>query len=135
MHALLHEQRGPADVQLDQERNQPGDRWACTELNHGTVEYVVPTEYMVRPPQPVFYCFFIDMSHAAVSSGMLTTVCRMFLESLGHIPNGDNRMKVAIIVFGIALYISSMRFGLVDLMMVVVPDIRDVFVRENSADC
>lgn len=59
----------PQMFDWDQERNQPGDRWARAELNHGVVEYVAPTEYMVRPPQPVFYCFLIDVSHAAVSSG------------------------------------------------------------------
>ena len=27
----------------DQVRNQPGDRWARAELNHGVVEFVAPT--------------------------------------------------------------------------------------------
>lgn len=55
----------------DQERNQPGDRWSRAELNYGVVEYVAPTEYMVRPPQPAFYCFLIDVSNAAISTGAL----------------------------------------------------------------
>jgi len=53
----------------DQARNQPGDRWSRAELNHGVVEFVAPTEYMVRPPQPAVYVFLIDVSHAAVQSG------------------------------------------------------------------
>ena len=53
----------------DQVRNQPGDRWAREELNHSAVEFVAPTEYMVRPPQPAVYVFLIDVSHAAVQSG------------------------------------------------------------------
>jgi hypothetical protein len=53
----------------DQVRNQPGDRWARAELNHSVIEFVAPTEYMVRPPQPAVYVFLIDVSHAAVSSG------------------------------------------------------------------
>lgn len=59
----------PQMFDWDQERNAPGDRWARAELNHAVVEFVAPTEYMVRPPQPMFYCFLIDVSHAAVSTG------------------------------------------------------------------
>lgn len=53
----------------DQVRNQPGDRWARDELNHSAVEFVAPTEYMVRPPQPAVYVFLVDVSHTAVQSG------------------------------------------------------------------
>jgi protein transport protein SEC24 len=53
----------------DQIRNQPGDRWARDELNHSVVEFVAPTEYMVRPPQPAVYVILIDVSHTAVQSG------------------------------------------------------------------
>jgi protein transport protein SEC24 len=53
----------------DQTRNQPGDRWARAELTHAVVEYVAPTEYMVRAPQPAVYIFLIDVSHSAIQSG------------------------------------------------------------------
>ena len=53
----------------DQVRNQPGDRWARAELNQSCIEFVAPTEYMVRPPQPAVYVFLIDVSHTAVQSG------------------------------------------------------------------
>lgn len=98
----------PQMFDWDQERNQPGDRWARAELNHAVVEYVAPTEYMVRPPQPMFYCFLIDVSHAAVSSGMVATACRTLLESLDRLPNEDNRTKVAIIAYDVSLYFFSM---------------------------
>ncbi|THU90005.1 hypothetical protein K435DRAFT_864705 [Dendrothele bispora CBS 962.96] len=35
----------------DQAHNQPGDRWSHAELNHGVVEFVTPTEYVIQPPQ------------------------------------------------------------------------------------
>jgi protein transport protein SEC24 len=53
----------------DQTRNQPGDRWSRAELTHSVVEFVAPTEYMVRPPQPAVYIFLIDVSHNAIQSG------------------------------------------------------------------
>ena len=31
----------------DQEKNQPADRWARSELNYAAVDFVAPTEYMV----------------------------------------------------------------------------------------
>jgi protein transport protein SEC24 len=55
----------------DAARNAPGDRWARPELSSTVVEFVAPTEYMVRPPQPAVYIFLIDVSHAAVQSGKL----------------------------------------------------------------
>jgi protein transport protein SEC24 len=53
----------------DSVRNAPGDRWARAELNHSVIEFVAPTEYMVRPPQPPVYVFLIDVSHTAMQSG------------------------------------------------------------------
>jgi len=58
----------------DQQRNQPGDRWARAELNYSVVEFVAPTEYMVRAPQPAVYVFLIDVSHAAIQSGLCALV-------------------------------------------------------------
>ncbi|MBA0567461.1 hypothetical protein Golob_012196 [Gossypium lobatum] len=41
------------------------------ELLKGSVEFVAPTEYMVRPPMPPLYFFLIDVSISAVRSGMI----------------------------------------------------------------
>jgi len=38
-------------------------------MTHAVVEFVAPTEYMVRPPQPAVYIFLIDVSHSAIQSG------------------------------------------------------------------
>ena len=92
----------------DQVRNQPGDRWARAELNHSVVEFVAPTEYMIRPPQAAVYVFLIDVSHAAIQSGMVATATRTILENLDRIPNEENRTKVAIIAFDVSLYFFSM---------------------------
>ncbi|KAI0642739.1 protein transporter SEC24 [Trametes meyenii] len=112
----------------DQVRNQPGDRWARAELNHGVVEFVAPTEYMVRPPQPAVYVFLIDVSHNAIQSGMVATATRTILENLDRIPNEDNRTKVAFIAFDTSLHFFSLPAGSVDSSMLVVSDIDDVFL-------
>ncbi|TFY77941.1 hypothetical protein EWM64_g6073 [Hericium alpestre] len=112
----------------DQARNQPGDRWGRAELNHSVVEFVAPTEYMVRPPQPAVYIFLVDVSHSAVQSGMVATAARTILENLDRIPNEDQRTKVAIIGFDTSLYFFSMPPGTTDSTMMVVSDIDDVFL-------
>lgn len=116
----------------DQEHSQPADRWQRAELNHAVVEYVAPTEYMVRPPQPVFYVFLVDVSHAAVSSGMVATACRALLESLDRIPDEDHRTKISIIAFDTALHFFSMPPGSTEATMMVVSDIDDVFLPKPS---
>ncbi|KZT71854.1 hypothetical protein DAEQUDRAFT_763356 [Daedalea quercina L-15889] len=112
----------------DQVRNQPGDRWARAELNHSVVEFVAPTEYMIRPPQAAVYVFLIDVSHAAIQSGMVATATRTILENLDRIPNEENRTKVAIIAFDVSLYFFSLPPGSTDSSMLVVSDIDDVFL-------
>ncbi|KZT34780.1 hypothetical protein SISSUDRAFT_1065043 [Sistotremastrum suecicum HHB10207 ss-3] len=112
----------------DQTRNVAADRWARAELNHAVVEYVAPTEYMVRPPQPPYYTFLIDVSQAAVQSGMVATATRTILESLDRIPNADDRTKVAIIGFDTALYFFSIAPGAAESTMLVVSDVDDVFL-------
>ncbi|KAG2343076.1 protein transporter SEC24 [Suillus weaverae] len=112
----------------DQIRNQPGDRWARDELNHSVVEFVAPTEYMVRPPQPAVYVILIDVSHTAVQSGMVATATRTILENLDRIPNEDERTKVAIIAYDTSLYFFSMPPGTTESTMLVVSDVDDVFL-------
>ncbi|RUS25636.1 hypothetical protein BC938DRAFT_471860, partial [Jimgerdemannia flammicorona] len=59
----------PSSFDYDVQTQQPVDRWKRAELNHACVEFVAPTEYMVRPPQPPVYLFVIDVSYPAITSG------------------------------------------------------------------
>lgn len=104
----------------DQARNQPGDRWARAELNHGVVEFVAPTEYMVRPPQPAVYIFLIDVSHNAIQSGMVATATRTILENLDRIPNEDSRTKVGFIAFDVSLHFFSLPVSPISELVVLV---------------
>ncbi|KIK56698.1 hypothetical protein GYMLUDRAFT_46999 [Collybiopsis luxurians FD-317 M1] len=118
----------PQMFDWDQTRNQPGDRWSRPELSHGVVEFVAPTEYMVRPPQPAVYVFLIDVSHTAVQSGMVATATRTILENLDRIPDEDERTKIAVICFDVSLYFFSLPPGQTDPTMLVVSDVEDVFL-------
>ena len=115
----------------DQTRNQPGDRWARAELTHAVIEFVAPTEYMVRAPQPAVYIFLIDVSHSAIQSGthlnfehfsmaylkkgMVATATRTILENLDRLPNEDQRTKVAVIAYDTSVYFFSMSVSSFDV--------------------
>ncbi|KAG8763733.1 COPII subunit [Ceratobasidium sp. 423] len=118
----------PQMFDWDQANNQPADRWARYELNHSVVEFVAPSEYMVRPPAPPIYTFLIDVSHNAVQSGMVATAARAILESLDRIPNADGRTKVAIVGFDSSLHFFSVVPESTDITQLVVSDLEDVFL-------
>jgi protein transport protein SEC24 len=65
----------------DQERNVAADRWQRAELNHAVVEYVAPSEYLVRPPQPPVYAVLLDISHSAVQSGRHSRITSRWMPS------------------------------------------------------
>ncbi|GAA5907840.1 uncharacterized protein JCM6883_001909 [Sporobolomyces salmoneus] len=112
----------------DQDKNQPADRYARHELNSSVVEFVAPTEYMVRAPQPPIYIFVIDVSYSAVSTGMVATAARTLLESLDRLPNDDSRTKIAIIGVDSCLHFFTLAAGAPDPTMLVVGDLDDVFL-------
>jgi protein transport protein SEC24 len=112
----------------DQREGKPADRWARKELNHSVVEFIAPTEYMVRPPQPPVYAFIIDVSQPAVQSGMVATAARTILESLDLLPNADKRTKVAFIAVSTSLHFFSLPAGATEGSMMVVSDLSDVFL-------
>lgn len=112
----------------DQREGKPADRWSRKELNHAVVEFIAPTEYMVRPPQPPVYAFLIDVSAAAVQSGMVATAARTILESLDSLPNADKRTKVAFIAVSTSLHFFSLPAGATEPSMMIVSDLTDVFL-------
>lgn len=143
----------PQMFDWDQEKNQPADRWKRAELNESVVEFIAPTEYMVRahrlalaagdslltprfpppllqvrPPQPPCYVFLIDVSEAAVKTGMVATAARTILESLDRLPNADGRTKVALIAVDASLHFFCLPPGSTDPTMLVVSDLDDVFL-------
>uniref|UniRef100_A0A674AM40 SEC24 homolog A, COPII coat complex component n=1 Tax=Salmo trutta TaxID=8032 RepID=A0A674AM40_SALTR len=46
------------------------------EVQNATIEFIAPSEYMLRPPQPAVYLFVLDVSHNAVETGYLDVVCQ-----------------------------------------------------------
>ncbi|GMM33254.1 COPII subunit [Saccharomycopsis crataegensis] len=80
------------------------NRFERSELNYGVVDFVAPSEYMVRPPQPLVYVFVLEVTKQAVASGLLATAARTILESLDRIPNKDGRTRIAIMAVDSSLH-------------------------------
>ncbi|RMD41305.1 hypothetical protein DV735_g3837, partial [Chaetothyriales sp. CBS 134920] len=107
------------------------DRWQRPDLNYGVVEFVAPQEYMVRPPQPLVYLFLIDVSYAAVTSGLLATTARCIRESLDRIPNTDRRTRLGFIAVDSSLHFFNIPRDdseNIDTSMLVVSDLDEPFL-------
>ncbi|ORY46471.1 hypothetical protein BCR33DRAFT_753525 [Rhizoclosmatium globosum] len=124
----------PGFFDWDTDARQQVDRMKRAELTHSVVEYIAPQEYMVRPPQPVVMLFVIDVSFAAVQSGMVDIVCKTILEHLDSIPNSDGRTKVAFIAVDSSLHFFNLNVSFSDDSLLfpnhnlVVSDIEDAFL-------
>ncbi|XP_036872100.2 protein transport protein Sec24A isoform X2 [Manis javanica] len=97
------------------------------EVQNATIEFMAPSEYMLRPPQPPVYLFVFDVSHNAVETGYLSSVCQSLLDNLDLLP-GNTRTKIGFITFDSTIQFYSLQEGLSQPQMLIVSDIEDVFI-------
>jgi protein transport protein SEC24 len=103
------------------------DRLQRPELSKGVVEFVAPTEYMVRPPQEPSYFFVLDVSATAVRSGMLHSAASAIRQSLDDLP-GRGRTKVGFITYDNSVHYYNLAPDLSSPQMMVVSDLKELFV-------
>ncbi|KAL2993853.1 hypothetical protein AAZX31_10G135300 [Glycine max] len=97
------------------------------ELTKGTVEYVAPIDYMVRPPMPPVYFFLIDVSITAFRSGMIEVVAQTIRSCLDELP-GFPRTQIGFATFDSTIHFYNMKSSLAQPQMLVVSDLDDIFV-------
>ncbi|XP_067899807.1 protein transport protein Sec24A isoform X2 [Heterodontus francisci] len=97
------------------------------EVQSATIEFIAPSEYMLRPPQPAVYLYILDVSHNAVESGYINIVCQSLLDNLDTLP-GDSRTRIGFITFDSTIHFYSLQEGLSQPQMMVVSDIEDIFI-------
>ena len=116
----------PYFCHLDEEGRRR-DRDSRPELSQGVVEFVAPSEYMVRPPQPPSYFFVIDVSVASVRSGVLRSVANAISASLDSLP-GNPRTQVGFLTYDEGVHYYCLKSGLSSPQMLVVADLVELFV-------
>lgn len=97
------------------------------EVQNATIEFIAPSEYMLRPPQPAVYLFVLDVSHNAVETGYLNVFCQSLLDNISALP-GDSRTKIGFITFDSTIHFYNLQEGLSQPQMLIVSDIEDVFL-------
>ncbi|KAK6141575.1 hypothetical protein DH2020_024676 [Rehmannia glutinosa] len=97
------------------------------ELVKGSVEFIAPAEYMVRPPMPPLYFFLIDVSISAVQSGMLEVMAQTIKSCLDSLP-GYPRTQIGFITYDSTIHFYNMKSSLTQPQMMVVSDLDDIFV-------
>uniref|UniRef100_A0A8D3CML1 SEC24 homolog A, COPII coat complex component n=1 Tax=Scophthalmus maximus TaxID=52904 RepID=A0A8D3CML1_SCOMX len=92
------------------------------EVQNATIEFIAPSEYMLRPPQPAVYLFVLDVSHNAMETGYLNVFCQSLLDNINALP-GDSRTKVGFITFDSTIHFYNLQEGLSQPQMLIVSDI------------
>jgi protein transport protein SEC24 len=110
-----------------QEIRNPETRANHPELTDASFEIVAPPEYTVRAPQPPTFIFVIDVSHRAVASGMVNTVCQSIAASLIDLP-GKPRTNIAFITFDSTVHVYCLKSTNKLPQVYVLPNVDDVYL-------
>ncbi|KAL5966595.1 Protein transport protein Sec24B [Taenia solium] len=115
----------PDDFFFDPATQTYGDPSRRPEIRSATVEFIAPSEYMLRPPQAATYVFCLEVSRAAVTTGYLDLVCNLIADQLTKMPGGSRR-QVAVLTFdsGVQFYVLSGK----KMRMVICQDLSEVFL-------
>ncbi|CAH0727959.1 unnamed protein product, partial [Brenthis ino] len=117
----------PEEFQYDPLSKSYGDPSRRPEIKSATIEFIAPSEYMLRPPQPAVYLFLLDVSQIARESGYLQVVCDTLKENLDKLP-GDARTQIGFICYDAHIHYYLMSDGLTRPKEMTVLDIDDVFL-------
>ncbi|VDN56440.1 unnamed protein product [Dracunculus medinensis] len=100
----------PDDFNWDPATKSIGEPTRRPELRYASIEFIAPSEYMLRPPQPAVYVFILDVCYNAVESGYLYTFTEQLLLALDYIP-GDDRTMIGFICVDSLLHFFQFRDG------------------------
>ncbi|KAF1780700.1 ADF-H/Gelsolin-like domain [Phytophthora cactorum] len=80
------------------------------ELSRGSVEYVVPAAYTIRPPQEPILVFVLDVSLFAFQTGLATSALQSIQYLLPSMAQ-NKRKKIGIVTFDTAVHYYRMNNG------------------------
>ncbi|KAI8368227.1 Sec23/Sec24 trunk domain-containing protein [Radiomyces spectabilis] len=97
------------------------------ELQLGSVEFNVPSEYWDRTPAPLHIVFAVDVSASSVRSGLLSVFCST-LKAILYSGQFPANIKIALMTFDDTVHFYNLSPSLDQASMMVVSDIDDVFI-------
>ena len=95
------------------------------ELCRGSVDFVAPSSYMVRPPMPPSVIFAIEVSSAALGTGVTQAGCAAARAAIKDMANKD-RALVGIITFDTAVHCYKLS-ATAGPKVLIVPDVGKPF--------
>ncbi|KAG1688209.1 Protein transport protein Sec24B [Nymphon striatum] len=123
----------PEEFLFDPVSKQYGDPSRRPEVNVATVEFIAPSEYMLRPPQPAVYLYLLDVTRNALATGYLDIFCKTLLTEIDNIP-GDARTQIGFIAFDSCLHFYNLSERQAQPQMMTVSDIDGVRERERAGN-
>ncbi|GMS96176.1 hypothetical protein PENTCL1PPCAC_18351, partial [Pristionchus entomophagus] len=121
----------PEDFCYDSASKQFTEAIQRPEMRHATVEFIAPSEYMLRPPQPSVYMFIFDVSASAIQSGYLRTLCDQFIINLDQLP-GDERTLMSFMAVDASLHFFQFTTPGRLPRELVVDEVDDMFLPSNT---
>lgn len=94
------------------------------ELSRGSVEYVVPSAYTIRPPQEPILVFVLDVSLFSFQTGLAVSALQTIQYLLPSMAQ-NKRKKIGIITFDTAVHYYRMDNGSSSISMNICPDTED----------
>ncbi|XP_011496986.1 PREDICTED: protein transport protein Sec24A [Ceratosolen solmsi marchali] len=117
----------PEEFLFDPATKSYGDPSRRPEIRTSTIEFIAPSEYMLRPPQPAVYLFIFDVSRLAVESGYLSIVCNIISEEMSRLP-GDSRTQIGFLAVNSAIHFFSMQDNVSQPHQLIMLDVDDIFL-------
>ncbi|CAH8519298.1 unnamed protein product [Schistosoma curassoni] len=119
----------PDEFYYDPGTQTYGDPSRRPEIRSATVEFIAPSEYTVRPPQPATYLFCFDVSYNAVATGYLQLACKRLEALIDRIP-GDCRRQIAFMTFNSSVHYYKLCGE--TMRMLICPDLEEIFLPDDE---
>ena len=124
----------PVDYRCNLDANgMRRDRQERSELCRGSVEYVVGKDFLTREVHDPAYLFAVDVSYAAVMSGLTQSAVDAIRNSL-DVMKANERVHVGVMTYDSSIHFYALAPPRTEPLMYVMSDIDDVFLPCPAAE-
>lgn len=113
--------------------NERRDKFDRPELSRGSVEFNVGEDFMRRPIQKPHFLFVIDVSYAAVVSGLVDVAVDAVRNALDTLEENE-RTHAGILTYDSSIHFYRMSTSLADPQMLEITDTKDPFIPAPTSE-